>query len=111
MSASPGSKIVEFPTGRTGAERLQDEEIAASTEFVCEEWGRGEATVAFYAPVTRRGRALWIHPTWARTASWEEMKRRATRIWLIRGSLWNPREFTLIHTRESEPAPLLQKAA
>lgn len=105
MSAS---KVIRFPGAK---HRFYDHEITASTEFVCELWGRGEATVAFYAPVTRHGGFIWIHPTSARNASWEEMKRRATRIWQVHGSLWNPRDFTLIHTRETEPAPLLQKAA
>ena len=72
------------------------QEIAASTEFACEVWGQGEASVAFYAPITREPGRLWIHPTSAREYRWEAICRRATRIWRVRGSLWNPREFVLI---------------
>lgn len=107
------STIVAFPQPEAPLQMssLRDREIAGSTEFVCEWWGRGEGVIAFYAPVTREKGAVWIHPTWARSTSWEEMTRRATRIWGIRGSLWNPRDFTLLYARETEPAALLRKAA
>jgi len=74
-----------------------DELIAASTEFVCERWGTGEASVLFYAPLTRTGGMTWIHPGWAREYEWGEIRRRATRIWAVSGSLWNPGDFSLIH--------------
>jgi len=74
--------------------------IAESTEFVCERWGQGEATVDRYAPLTRdaAGR-VWIHPGWARDCSWEEMTARATSIWGISGSFWNVGGFVLIYRR------------
>lgn len=77
--------------------RTLDQWIGASTEFVCERWGEGEACVEFYAPVTRLDGMTWIHPAWAREYEWPDICRRATRIWLVSGSLWNPRDFRLIH--------------
>lgn len=70
--------------------------IAESREFVCEVWGKGEATVTFYAPLTRVDGLTWIHPTWAREAAWGKITARADRIWLITGSFWNPLGFRLI---------------
>ena len=70
--------------------------VAASTEFVCETWGQGEATLSRYAPVTREGATVWLHPTCAREATWAEITGRATRIWRVCGSLWNPRGFVLV---------------
>ena len=75
-----------------------DHTIAASTEYVCECWGHGDAAVIFYAPLTRENGMVWIHPTWAREFAWSEIKGRATRIWRVNGSLWNPRDFQLIWT-------------
>ena len=74
----------------------RDRSIMASTEFVSESWGQGDATVVFYAPLTRENGMIWLHPAWAREYPWEEITRRATRIWKVTGSLWNPREFVLI---------------
>jgi hypothetical protein len=73
-----------------------DELVQASTEFVCETWGAGEASITFYAPVTRWDGGVWIHAAWARDLPWCEVKTRATRIWSVRGSLWNPLAFKLI---------------
>jgi len=83
---------------------VSPEAIAESTEFVCERWGKGEEWIAFYAPVTRLNGALWIHPTWMREYRWEDLVRRATRVWLISGSFWNPGGFRLIHRREPAQA-------
>ncbi len=76
-----------------------DERIAESTEFVCERWGKGEASVEFYAPVTRMDGMTWLHPTWAKEWRWEDLQCRATRVWRVSGSLWNPREFVLVWER------------
>ena len=87
-----------------------DEAIRSSTEFVCERWGQGEGAIEFYAPVTRLDGMTWVHPTWAREAAPEAIRRRATRIWLVSGSLWNPRGYALVYGRglerpaEGEPA-------
>ena len=70
--------------------------IQESREFVCEQWGKGEASVVFYAPVTRMYGITWIHPTWARECTWGEITARAARIWRVSGSLWNPVAFRLI---------------
>ena len=79
-----------------------DNLIASSTEFVCETWGQGEASVAFYAPITRDNGVTWLHPTWAREATWVDIRERATRIWRVRGSLWNPRGFVLMWSSDCE---------
>ncbi|MEI6351912.1 MAG: hypothetical protein WCP06_12500 [Verrucomicrobiota bacterium] len=76
-----------------------DQLIEASTEFVCEQWGQGEAALTLYAPVTRIDGTTWVHPAWAREATLTEMKKRATRIWKVRGSLWNPQEYVLVWAR------------
>ncbi len=78
----------------------RDALIATSTEFVCERWSHGEGAIYFYAPVTRdpEGRT-WLHPTCARVYQWEVIRARATRIWRVNGSFWNPHGFTLIHDR------------
>jgi len=73
-----------------------DKSIAASTEFACECWGHGDATVSFYAPITRENGMIWMHPTCAREFKWAEIQGRATAIWRVSGSLWNPRGFELI---------------
>lgn len=65
-----------------------DRLIAESTEFVCEKWVT--SGLCWYAPVTRWNGMTWVHPTWAKEVSWEEITRRATRIWEVHGSLWNP---------------------
>ena len=70
--------------------------IRESREFVCEVWGKGEANVAFYAPMTRENGVVWIHPAWAREATWESMVSKADRIWRVSGSFWNPVGFQLI---------------
>lgn len=70
--------------------------IRESREFVCETWGKGEASVVFYAPLTRIDGITWIHPAWAREYTWKEITFRAARIWQISGSLWNPGTFRLI---------------
>jgi hypothetical protein len=82
-----------------------DRAIAESTEFVCEKWGVGNASVSWYAPVTRADGVTWVHPTWAREASWEEITKRATRIWKVTGSLWNPSGFRLVW-QALEPLPV-----
>lgn len=74
-----------------------DGEISASREYVCEQWGSGEAVVELYAPVTRQGRRTWVHPTWARQMTLEQAKRCADRIWQVTGSLWNPTAFRLVY--------------
>ena len=77
-----------------------DRMIAESTEFVCERWGQGEAFVEFYAPLTRGTDGItWIHPAWARDYPWEEITARATCIWRVSGSLWNPGTLTLVFCR------------
>ncbi len=76
---------------------------SASTEFVCETWGAGEASVTFYAPVTRCGGAVWIHAASARDLPWCEVERKATRVWQVSGSLWNPLAFRLIWSAEKPP--------
>ena len=73
-----------------------DRLIPASTEFICECWGQGDATVTFYAPITRVDGAVWMHPTWAREYPWAEICAKASRIWRVSGSLWNPGNFVLI---------------
>jgi|GEM_PF-1769447 len=85
-----------------------DHLIRESREFVCEHWGAGEASVAFYAPLTRIDGVTWIHPAWAREYTWEEITGRATRIWRVSGSLWNPLAFRLIW--RGAPSPLLLAA-
>ena len=70
--------------------------IQESREFVCEPWGEGEASITRYAPVTHFEGITWIHPAWAREATWPEITLRADRIWRVRGSLWNPIGFHLI---------------
>jgi len=75
--------------------------IRESREFVCERWGQGEASVAFYAPVTRIDGITWIHPAWAKEATWGEITARAARIWRVSGSLWHPVAFRLIWRGES----------
>ena len=70
--------------------------IAESREFVCEEWGKGEARVTLYAPLTRVDGVTWIHPTWAKEAAWAAITARADRIWHLSGSFWNPLGFRLI---------------
>ena len=70
--------------------------IAESREFVCEEWGKGEETGRFYAPVTRVDGITWIHPAWARESTWGAITARAARIWRVSGSFWNPGGFRLI---------------
>ena len=87
-----------------------DQLIEASTEFVCERWGQGEAALTLYAPITRIDGTTWVHPGWAREATLSDMKLRATRIWNVRGSLWNPQEYVLIWEK-AVPVPLLQRAA
>ena len=82
-----------------------DQLIETSTEFVCEQWGQAEGTLTLFAPVTRIDGITWIHPAWARESTWAEMQQRATRIWCVRGSLWNPREYVLIWERGTPPAP------
>jgi len=78
-----------------------DRLIEASTEFVYEQWGRGEASLMFFAPVTRDAGTVWTHPTWAREYTWDEITRKATRIWRVRGSLWNAQEYSLVWTRDN----------
>lgn len=73
-----------------------DQLIRDSREFVCEQWGPNGASVAFYAPLTRLDGITWIHPAWAKEYPWMEITARATRIWRISGSLWNPGHFRLI---------------
>ena len=73
-----------------------NEIIAESTEFVCENWGQGELGITYFAPVTRDNGTTWVHATLAREGTLEEMRRRATRIWRVTGSLWNPTQYTLI---------------
>jgi hypothetical protein len=72
-----------------------------TTEFVCERWGQGEAYVDLYAPLTRGDDGtIWIHPTGAKDYQWEVIVSRATRIWRVSGSFWNPGTLTLIYCRE-----------
>jgi len=70
--------------------------IRESREFVCEVWGKGEATMTLYAPLTRQDGRVWIHLAWAREATWGSMVSRADRIWRVSGSFWNPVGFELI---------------
>jgi hypothetical protein len=70
--------------------------IIETREFVCEEWGKDEETVTFYAPLTRVDGVVWIHPAWAREAPWAAITARADRIWRVSGSFWNPIGFRLI---------------
>lgn len=76
--------------------KTMDRIIQESREFVCEHWGQGEASVVFYAPLTRIEGITWIHPAWAKEYAWDEITRRAARIWRVSGSLWNPVAFRLI---------------
>ena len=90
--------------------KTMDQLIRESREFVCESWGKGEANVVFYAPVTRFDGRTWIHPAWAREAVWSDITLRADRIWRVSGSLWNPLGFRLIwrglaFSAEIPPAP------
>jgi len=80
--------------------KTRDQIIRESREFVCESWGKGDASVLFYAPVTHEDGGTWIHPAWAREATWGEMTLRADRIWRVAGSFWNPIEFRLIWRAE-----------
>ncbi len=83
-----------------------DRMIAESTEFVCEHWGQGEASIELYAPVTRGiDGTTWIHPAWGRDYPWKEIVARATRIWRVSGSLWNPGTFTLIYCKRISGEP------
>lgn len=86
---------------------LWEEVIPASTRFVCCRWGEEEAGVEFYAPVTCIDGALWIHPAWAREYTRQEIRRRATAIWKVSGSFWNPGVFRLIYSGPGggQPSP------
>ena len=90
--------------------KTRNQIIQESREFVCEAWGKGEASVLFYAPVTHEDGGTWIHPAWAREATWAEMTQRADRIWRVSGSFWNPLEFRLVWRAEAL-SPLPQKEA
>jgi len=70
--------------------------IQESREFVCVFWGKGEAGVVFYAPLTRIDGVTWIHPAWSKEFTWEGITQRAARIWQVSGSFWNPVGFRLI---------------
>jgi hypothetical protein len=70
--------------------------IAESREFVRQTWGQEEACLHFYAPLTRMDGLTWVHPAWAREASWRDITRRAERIWSLSGSFWIPGLFRLI---------------
>ena len=70
--------------------------ICESREFICEEWGKADETVTFYAPLTRVDGKLWVHPAWAKEATWAAITSRADRIWRVSGSFWNPVAFRLI---------------
>jgi len=85
-----------------------DRLIQESREFVCEQWGQGEASVAFYAPVTRMDGITWIHPAWAKESTWRDITLRADRIWRVSGSFWNPVGFRLIWRGEPALAPSLE---
>lgn len=76
---------------------LLDRMVAQSREFVCQRWGDHDAYVELYAPVTRWNGAFWIHATWARECPAAEIRARATRIWAISGSFWNPGVFRLLY--------------
>jgi len=76
--------------------KTMDVIIRESREFVCEHWGQGEASVVFYAPLTRIDGITWIHPAWAKEYTWAEITLRADRVWRVAGSLWNPIGFRLI---------------
>ena len=81
--------------------------ILESREFVCEYWGQGEASVAFYAPLTRIDGITWIHPAWSKEYTWSEITSRADRVWRISGSFWNPVGFRLIwHNIPESGAPI-----
>jgi len=92
--------------------KTMDRIIQESREFVCEHWGQGEASVVFYAPLTRIDGITWIHPAWAKEYTWREITLRSARIWRVSGSLWNPVAFRLIwrgepnFLSESEPATI-----
>lgn len=77
-----------------------------STEFLCETWGSGEFSIRRYAPLVREpnGRR-WVCPMLARDWSWAEVTDRATRIWAIQGSFWNPQAPRLIYQRATGLAP------
>ncbi|HWL54716.1 MAG TPA: hypothetical protein VNQ90_19905 [Chthoniobacteraceae bacterium] len=81
-----------------------EELVAASTQFVCSRWGEEEAGVEFFAPVTCADGVFWIHPAWAREYRWPEIRRRATAIWRISGSFWNPGTFRLVHCGPGGPS-------
>ena len=71
--------------------------IAESTEFVFEEIGRGAmGKILRFAPVTRFDGCVWIHPTYAREATFDDMKTRASIIWRVT-SLWNTGTFKLAY--------------
>ena len=85
------------PPIETAAPPLWEEIVSASTQFVCCRWGEEEAGVEFFAPVTRINGVFWIHPAWAREYPWPEIRQRASAIWRISGSFWNPGAFRLVH--------------
>jgi hypothetical protein len=72
--------------------------ISESTDYVFEELGRGgKATILRFAPVTQLDGVVWIHPTYAKEATLDEMKRHASHIWRVT-SLWNPGQPKLVYT-------------
>lgn len=81
--------------------------ISESTEFVCAELGIGkdEYKILRFAPVTRFDGKVWIHPTWAKEATLDDMRRRASVIWKV-VDFWNPGEWRLIH--QINPALVMQ---
>lgn len=86
--------------------------IAESTEFVCAEMGFGteDKKILRFAPVTRVDGKVWIHPTYAKESTLDEMRKCASIIWKV-VDFWNPGEFRLIHRMNPALVTKLQRIA
>jgi len=87
--------------------RTIDEIIETSTDYAALEIHKDGGFITLYAPMTSFDGRTWIHPTYAKDLSFEEVSRRAVRIWRIRGSFWNVSGLQLIWSRD----PIIRSAA
>ncbi len=87
--------------------RTIDEIIETATDYAAQEIFKDGDSITLYAPITVIDGVTWIHPTHAKDLPFEEVSRRAVRIWKIRGSFWNIAGLRLIWSRE----PITRRAA